>query len=199
MTNLNFFRTKPETPDQLANPVVPWMMTPVDQYTFRTTSENVQLWTVTTTTEKYSPPNPEPRLDPSQVSSTEEHNPKRNETKTIGPEYHHGSDLNEYDSPSDDDDLHFKAQMHHLPEIGEANAESTERTKRIQDEVAQIKKQRQWHRENRRTHTLQTRVTPTNQQALLPATYEDFPANPEPYRTHPMWDLLPPIEYYFNK
>jgi hypothetical protein len=80
MTNLNFFRTIPGTPDQLANAAVPWMLTPVDQHTFRTISENVQLWTVTTTTEKHNRPNPEPRLDPSQVSSTEDHNPKRNET-----------------------------------------------------------------------------------------------------------------------
>ena len=27
-------------------------------------------------------------------------------------------------------------------------------------------------------------------------TYDAFLANPEPYRSHPMWDLLSPIEYY---
>ncbi len=151
MPKLIFFRTIPGTPDQLANTAVPWKLTPVDQHTFRTISANVQLWTVTTTTtEKQVPPNPEPRLNSSQTSSAEEHNPKRNETKTIDPEHHHRNNSDEYDSPSDDDDLHFKAQMRHPPEIGESNAESTERTKRIEDEVAQMKKQRHLRRETRR-------------------------------------------------
>jgi hypothetical protein len=40
-------------------------------------------------------------------------------------------------------------------------------------------------------------MTPAEQYTLLPATYEEFLANPDPYRTHPMWDLLSPIEYYY--
>jgi hypothetical protein len=71
---LNFFMTIPGTPDQLANAAVPWMLKPVEQHTFRPISDNIQLWTVTTTTEKQVSPNPERRLDPSQASSTEEHN-----------------------------------------------------------------------------------------------------------------------------
>jgi hypothetical protein len=141
---------------------VPWKLTPVDQHTFRKISDNVQLWTITTTTEKQAPPNPEPRLDPSQASSTEEHKPKRNETKTMDPEHHQGNNSDEYDSPSDDRSLHFKAHMQHPPEIGESNAESAERTKRIKEEVANMKQQRQWRRETQRTRTLQTRITPTD-------------------------------------
>jgi hypothetical protein len=82
---LNFFMTIPRTPDQLANAAVPWILKPVEQNTFRSISDNTQLWTVNTTTEKQVPPHPDPRLDPSQASSTEEHNPKRNETTTIDP------------------------------------------------------------------------------------------------------------------
>jgi hypothetical protein len=121
---LNFFMTIPGTPDQLANAAVPWMLKPDEQNTFRTISDNIQLWTVNTTTEKQVtttekqiPPHPDPRLDPSQASSTEEHKPKRNETTTIDPEQHNANDSDEYDSPSDDDDLHFKAQLRNPPEL----------------------------------------------------------------------------------
>ncbi len=75
--------------------------------------------------------------------------PKRNETTTIDLEQHKGNDSDEYDSPSDDDDLQFKAQLRNPPEMGESNAESAERTKRIEEDVAQMKKQRQWRREDR--------------------------------------------------
>jgi hypothetical protein len=83
--------------------------------------------------------------------------------------------------------------------MGELNAESAERIKRIEEDVAQMKKQRQWRRQYRRTHPLKTRMTPADQYTPLPTTYEEFLANPEPYRTHPMWDLLSPIEYYVHK
>jgi hypothetical protein len=146
---LYFYRAIPGTPDQLSNVAVAWKLTPVDQHTFRTISDNVQLWTVNTTTEKQVPHNPEPRLDPSQASSTEEHNPKRNETTTIDLEQHNGNDSDEYDSPSDGDDLHFKAQIRNSPELGESNAESAERTKRIEEEVEHMKKQRQRRRQQR--------------------------------------------------
>jgi hypothetical protein len=49
---LNFFMTTPGSPDQLANAAVPWMLKPVEQNTFRPISDNSQLWTVNTTTEK---------------------------------------------------------------------------------------------------------------------------------------------------
>jgi hypothetical protein len=65
------FMTIPGTPDQLANAAVPWILKPVEENTFRPISDNIQLWTVTTTTGKEVPPNPEPNLDPSQASSTE--------------------------------------------------------------------------------------------------------------------------------
>jgi hypothetical protein len=51
------------------------------------------------------------------------------------------NDSDEYDSPSDDDDLHFKAQLRNPPILGEPNAESAERKKRIEEEVEQMKKQ----------------------------------------------------------
>jgi hypothetical protein len=137
---LHFFI--PGTPDHLANADVPWMLKPVEQNTFRPISDNIQLWTVTTTTEKH-PPKPEPRLDLSQVSSTEEHNTKRNETTTNDPEKHNGNDSDEYDSPSDDDDLHFLTQLRNPPELGESNAESAQRTTRIVEKVARMKQQRQ--------------------------------------------------------
>jgi hypothetical protein len=121
--------TIPGTPGQLVNAAVPWMLKPVAQLTFRSIPDNIQLWTVNTTTKKQIPPNPEPRLDPSQASSTEERNPKRNETTTIDLEQNNGNDSDEYYSPSDDDDLHFKAQLRNPPELGESNAESAERTK----------------------------------------------------------------------
>jgi hypothetical protein len=146
---LNFFMTIPGTPDQMANTAVPWMLKPVEHNTFRPISDNVQLWTVTTTTEKQVPPNPGPGLGPSQASSTEEHNTKRNETITIDLEQHNGNDSNEYDSPSDDVDLHFKAQLRNPPEFGESNAESAERTKRVEKEVEHMKKQRQRRRQHR--------------------------------------------------
>jgi hypothetical protein len=76
---------------------------------------------------------------------------------------------------------------------------NAERTKRIEEEVEHMKKQRQWRRHQRRAHPLKTRITPADQYALLPATNEEFLANPAPYRTHPMWDLLSPIEYYVRK
>jgi hypothetical protein len=88
--------------------------------------------------EKQVPPNPEPGLDPSQASSTEEHNTKRNETIAQLQSY----ESNEYDLPSDDDDLHFKAQLRNPPEMGESNAESAERTTRIEEDVARMKQQR---------------------------------------------------------
>jgi hypothetical protein len=138
--------------------------------TFRPISDNIQLWTVNTTTEKQVPPHPDPRLDPSQASSTDEHNLKRNETTTIDPEHHNGNDSDEYDSPSDDDDLYFKAQLRNPPELGESNAESAERTKGIEEEVELMKKQRQRRRQQRRTHPLKTRMTPADQYTLLPAT-----------------------------
>jgi hypothetical protein len=143
---LNFFMAIPGTPDQLANAVVPWMLKPVEQNTFRPISDIIQLWTVNTTTKKQVLPHPDPRFDPSQASSTEEHNPKRNKTTTIDPEQHNGNDSDEYDSPSDDDDLYFKAQLRNPPELGESNAESAERTKRIEKEVEHMKKQRQRRR-----------------------------------------------------
>jgi hypothetical protein len=62
-----------------------------------------------------------------------------------------------------------------------------------------MKKQRQRRRHQRRAHPLKTRITPADQYTLLPATYEEFLANPAPYRTHPMWNLLSPIEYYVHK
>ncbi len=40
---MNFFMTIPGTPDQLANSAVPWMLTPVEQNTFRSISDNIQL------------------------------------------------------------------------------------------------------------------------------------------------------------
>jgi hypothetical protein len=175
------------------------MLKPVEQNTFRPISDNIQLWTVNTTTEKQVPPHPDPRLDPSRASSTEEHNPKRNETTTIDLEQHNGNDSDEYDSPSDEDDLHFKAQLRNPLELGESNAESAERTRRIEEEVEHMKMQRQRRRQQRRTHPLKTRMNPADQYTLLPATYEEFLANPEPYRTHPMWDLLSPVEYYVHK
>jgi hypothetical protein len=101
----------------------------VEQTAFRLISDNIQLWTVTTTTGKEVPPNPEPSLDPSHASSTEEHITKRNETTTIDLDQHNGNDSDEYDSPSDDDDLHFKAHLRNPPEFGESNAESAERIK----------------------------------------------------------------------
>jgi hypothetical protein len=105
----------------------------------------------------------------------------------------------EYDSRSGDDDLHFKAQLRNPPEIGESNAESAERTKRIEEEVAQMKKQRKWRRQYRRSRSLKTKKIPADQYTPLPAAYEAFLADPEPYRTHPMWDLLSLIEYYVHK
>jgi hypothetical protein len=83
--------------------------------------------------------------------------------------------------------------------MGESNAESAERTKRIEKEVEQIKKQRQRRRQHRRAHPLKTRMTPADQYTLLPATYKELIANPAPYRTHPMRDLLSPIEHYVHK
>jgi hypothetical protein len=62
-----------------------------------------------------------------------------------------------------------------------------------------MKQQRQRRRHQRRTHPLKTRMTPADQYTPLPETYEEFLAHPEPYRTHPMWDLLSPIEYYVHK
>jgi hypothetical protein len=62
-----------------------------------------------------------------------------------------------------------------------------------------MKKQRHRRRQQRRHHPLKTRITPADQYTLLPATYETFLANPAPYRTHSMWDLLLPIEYYVHK
>jgi hypothetical protein len=41
-------------------------------------------------------------------------------------------------------------------------------------------------REYRRTHPLKTMMTPPDQYTPLPKTYEEFLANPEPYRTHPI-------------
>jgi hypothetical protein len=192
---LNFFMTIPGTPDQLANAAVPWMLKHVEQTTFMPISDNIQLWTVTITTGKKVPPNPAPNLDPSQASSTEEHNTKPNETIAQLQSY----DSEEYDSPSDDDDLHFKAQLRNPPETGESNAESAERTNRIEKEVEHMKKQRQRRRQQRRTHPFTTKMTTADHYTLLPATYEEFLANPEPYRTHPMWDLLSPVEYYVHK
>ncbi len=90
---LNFFLAIPGTPDQLANAAVPWMlMKPVEQNTYRPIFDNIQLWTVTTTTGKEVPPNPEPSLDPSQASSTEEYNTTHNETTTVDLEQHNGND-----------------------------------------------------------------------------------------------------------
>jgi hypothetical protein len=109
--------------------------------------------------EKQVPPNPEPGLEPSQASSTEEHTKKRNETIAQPQSY----DSDEYDSPSDDDDLYFKAQRRNPPEMGESNAESAERTTRIEEDFARMKKQRQWRREYRRTHPLKTMITPADQ------------------------------------
>ncbi len=48
-------------------------------------------------------------------------------------------DSDEYDSPSDDDDLYFKAQLRNPPEMGESNAESAEGTTRIEEDVARMK------------------------------------------------------------
>jgi hypothetical protein len=187
--------TIPGTPDQPANAAVPWILKPVGHNTFSPISDNIQLWTVTTTTEKEVPNKPEPGLDPSQASSTEEHTKKRNET-TAQLQSH---DSDEYDSPIDDDDLYFKAQRRNPPEMGESNAESAERTTRIEEDVARMKKQRQLRREYRRTHPLKTRMTPPDQYTPLPETHEEYLANPEPYRTHPIWDLLSPIEHYIHK
>jgi hypothetical protein len=36
-------------------------------------------------------------------------------------------------------------------------------------------------------------------QSPITSNYEEFLAIPEPYRTHPMWNLLSPIEYYVHK
>ena len=179
----------------MANDAVPWMLKPVGHDTFSPIPDNIQLWTVTTKTEKEVPNKPESGLDPSQVSSTEEHTQKRNETIAQLESYV----CDEYDSPSDDDDLYFKAQLRNPPEMGESNAESAERTTRIEEDVARMKKRRQWRREYRRTHPLKTLMTPPDQHTPLPETYEEFLANPEPYRTHPIWDLLSPIEYYVHK
>ncbi len=98
------------------------MPQPLEQNTVRPISDNIQLWTVTTTTEKQLPKS-EPRLDPSQASSTDDHSTKRNETTTNDPEQHTGNNSDEYDSPRDDDDLHFRAQLRNPPELGESNAE----------------------------------------------------------------------------
>jgi hypothetical protein len=147
---LNFFMTIPGTPHQLANAAVPWMLKPVGHNTFSPISDNIQLWTVTITTEKEVPNKPESGLDPSQASSTEEHTKNRNETIAQLQSY----DSDEYDSPSDDDDLYFKAQRQNPPEMGESNAESAERTTRIEEDVARMKKLRQLRREYRRTHPL---------------------------------------------
>ncbi len=68
------------------------------------------------------------------------------QSRAIHTESNHDSET-EYNSPGDDDDLYRKAQMHNSPEIGESNAESAERTQRIEEEFAQLKKQRQWRRE----------------------------------------------------
>ncbi len=84
--------------------------------------------------------------------------------------------------------------------MGESNTESAERTTRIEEDVTCMKQRRQWRREYRRTRPLKTMMTSHDQQHThLPETYEEFLANPEPYRTHPMWDLLSPIEYYVHK
>lgn len=83
--------------------------------------------------------------------------------------------------------------------MGESNAESAERTTRIEEDVARMKQQRQWRREYCRAHPLKTLMTPPDQYTPLPETYEEYLANPEPYRTHPVWDLLSPIEYYVHK
>ncbi len=151
---------------------------------FISCSDNIQLWTVTTTTEKEVPNKPASVLDPSQSLSTEEQ--KRGETIAQLESY----ECEEYEPPSDDDDLYFKAQLRYPPEMGESNAESAERTTRIEDEVARMKKQRQWRREYCRAHPLKTLMTPPDQYTPLPETYEEYLANPEPYRTHPVWDLL---------
>jgi hypothetical protein len=56
-----------------------------------------------------------------------------------------------------------------------------------------------WQKGPKRTHPLKTMTTPPDQYTPLPETYEEFLANLEPYRTHPIWDLLSPIEYYIHK
>ncbi len=124
----------------MANDAVPWMLKPVGHDTFSPISDNIQLWTVTTTTEKEVPNKPASGLDPSQSSSTEEQ--KRNETIAQLESY----ECEEYDSPSDDDDLYYKAQLRNPPEMGESNGKSAERTTRIEEDVARMKKQRQWRR-----------------------------------------------------
>ena len=125
----------------------------------------------------------------SQASSTEEHSTKLNETTTNDPEKHTGNDSDEYDSPRDDDDLHFLAQLRNPPELGESNAESAQRTTRITEEIARMKQQHKRRRLQRRARPLTTRMTPADQHTPLPANYDEFLANPTPYRTHPMWDV----------
>jgi hypothetical protein len=96
-----------------------------------------------------------------------------------------GNYSDEYDSPSDDDDLHFKAQLRNPPELGESNAESAERTKRIKEEVEHMKQQRQRRRQQRRAHPLKTRITPADQYTPLPETYEEFLAAKSRASSHP--------------
>jgi hypothetical protein len=96
-------------------------------------------------------------------------------------------------------DLYFKAYARNPPEINESNAESAERTTRLETDFTRMKKQRQERRTHRRNNKLRKTITPAEEYTLLPATYDAFLANPEPYRSHPMWDLLSPIEYYAHK
>jgi hypothetical protein len=160
---------------------------------------NIQMWPVTTEKAQQTPHNSDATLDPSQASSTTEHNTKRNETNTNDTNNEVNNDSDAYNSPDDELDLYFKAYVRNPPAINESNAESAERTTRLETDFTCMKKQRQERRTHRRNNKLRKMITPAEEYTPLPATYDAFLANPEPYRSHPMWDLLSPIEYYAHK
>jgi hypothetical protein len=113
---LNFFMTIPGTPDQLTNAAVPWMLKPVEQHTFRPITSTYGLSPRRRKHKSHPIPNPDSTLPkPPQPKSTTQSVMRLQQltsNKTM-----HGNDSDEYDSPSDDDDLHFKAQLRNPPEM----------------------------------------------------------------------------------
>ncbi len=98
------------------------------------------MWPVTTQKSQQTPHNSDATLDPSQASSTTEHNTKRNETNANDTNNETNNDSDAYSSRDDDLDLYFKAYARNPPEINESNAESAERTTRLETDFTRMKK-----------------------------------------------------------
>ncbi len=120
---------------------------------------------------------------------------------------------------SDDDSdssltIYYKAYNNTKPEVNESNAESTQRSHDLEQEIQRLKAERRKKRKRKKpipsnippnkdrgedpdedSNTEMTISQPTRDPPL-PRTYADFLATAPAYSSHPAWDLCSPKEYY---